>query len=146
MGIPAKPMDPYERFHELLKRDFVPVIRADGFKGSGTTFRRALTDRIDVVNIQGSRSGGQCCVNLAVHFTFLPSAGGGRLPDWKKLKEYECAFRNRLHEVDEADLWWTYGASDGEANQSLASLIDTYRRQSALFFGKFEPFPDGSSK
>jgi hypothetical protein len=47
-----------------------------------------------------------------------------------------------LHEVDESDHWWTYGASDGEANQSLASLIDTYRRQSALFFGKFEPFPD----
>src|SRR5262249_55066432 len=48
---------------------------------------------------------------------------------------------NRLHEANETDHWWTYGASDSEAKASLASLIDTYRRRSALFFGKFEPFP-----
>jgi hypothetical protein len=134
-------MDSYERFHELLRRDFLPLLRADGFKGSGTTSRRLLADRIDVVNVQGSRSGGNCCVNVAVHFSFLPSAGGGRVPEWKKLKEYECAFRNRLHEASEADHWWTYGVSDSEAEASLARLIDTYRRRSALFFGKFEPFP-----
>jgi hypothetical protein len=134
-------MDSYKRFHELLKRDFLPLIRAEGFKGSGTTFRRVFADRIDLVNVQGSRFGNQCCLNFAVHFSFLPSAGG-RVTDPKKLREYECAFRNRLHEASESDHWWTYGASDGEAKASLASLIDTYRRRSALFFGKFEPFPE----
>lgn len=57
------PMDAYERFHQLLKRDFLPLLRADGFKGSGNTFRRVKGDRIDVVNVQGSRHGGKCCVN-----------------------------------------------------------------------------------
>lgn len=42
-------MEPYDRFHQLLKRDFFPLLRADGFKGSGTTFRRVKGDRIDVV-------------------------------------------------------------------------------------------------
>ena len=134
-------MDHYERFHELLKQDFFPVLRADGFKGSGSTFRRVQVDRIDVVNVQVSRYGGQCCVNVAVHFPFLPSAGGISDSELKKLKEYECAFRNRLHETSESDHWWTYGTSASEAKASLTSLVDIYRRRGALFFAKFEPFP-----
>jgi hypothetical protein len=135
-------MDAYERFHHLLKRDFSPLLRIDGFKGSGGTFRRIKGDRIDVVNVQGSRSGGKCCVNVAVHFSFLPSEGGGHVEDPKKLKEYSCTFRDRLHEVSESDHWWTYGASDAEAETSVASLIDMYRRRGALFFTRFEPFPE----
>lgn len=135
-------MDAYERFHQLLKRDFSPLLRADGFKGSGNTFRRVKGDRIDLVNVQGSRYGGRCCVNVAVHFSFLPSEGGGRVTGPKKLKEYDCTFRDRLHEVSESDHWWTYGASDSEAESSVASLMDMYSRRGALFFGKFEPFPE----
>ena len=134
-------MDHYDRFHELLKQDFVPILRADGFKGSGSTFRRVKANRVDVVNVQGSRYGGQCCVNVAVHFLFLPSAGGVSVSEPRKLKEYECAFRNRLREASESDHWWTYGASDSEAKASLASLVDIYRRRGAPFFAKFEPFP-----
>jgi len=135
-------VDSYERFHELLRCDFFPRLRADGFKGSGTTFRRARSDRIDVVNVQGSRSGGRCCVNLAMHFPFLPSAGGGLILNPKTLKEYDCAFRKRLHELNESDHWWAYGTSDSEAKASVAKLIDTYERRSAVFFERFEPFPD----
>jgi hypothetical protein len=135
-------VDAYERFHQLLKRDFSPLLRADGFKGSGGTFRRVKGDRIDILNVQGSRYGGQSCVNVAVHFSFLPSAGGGRVTDPKMFKEYHCTFRDRLHEVSESDHWWTYGTSDAEAEASVASLIDMYRRRGADFFGKFEPFPD----
>jgi hypothetical protein len=32
-------MDTYEIFHDLLKNNFSPLLRAEGFKGSGTTFR-----------------------------------------------------------------------------------------------------------
>jgi hypothetical protein len=102
-------MDAYKHFHQLLQRDFLPILRAEGFKGSGTTFRRIKGDLIHVVNIQGSRYGGQCCVNLAVHFSFLPTAGGQLVTDPKKVKEYECVFRDRLHEAQESDHWWTYG-------------------------------------
>jgi hypothetical protein len=131
----------YKGFHELVKRDFFPLLRADGFKGNGTTFRRIKGDRIDVVNIQGCKYGGRCCVNIAVHFPFLPIAGGTQFINLTKLKEYDCTFRERLHEAAESDHWWTYGASDEEAEASIASLIDTYSRRSGLYFGRFEPFP-----
>jgi hypothetical protein len=134
-------MDAYKRFHDLLKRDFFPLLRADEFKGSGTTFRRIHGDRTDVVNVQGSRSGGKCCVNLAVHYSFLPSEGGGRMTDPKKLKEYDCTFRSRLNEGTE-DHWWDYGVTDAKAEASVTSLVDLYKRRGTLFFAKFEPFPD----
>lgn len=138
---PQDTMDAYERFHQLLKRDFSPVLRADGFKGSGNTFRRIKGDRIDVINVQGSRYGGKCCVNLAAQYSFLPSMGGGRVADPKNLKEYECTFRDRLREATE-DHWWSYGATDAEGEASVASVIDLYKRRGAFFFGKFEPFPE----
>jgi hypothetical protein len=135
-------MNAYERFHQLLKRDFSPLLRTDDFKGSGKTFRRLKGERIDIVNVQGSRYGGQCCVNVAAHFSFLPSEGGGEVTDPKKFREYQCTFRDRLREANESDHWWTYGASEAEAAASVASLIDMYRRRASLFFGQFEPFPD----
>jgi hypothetical protein len=135
-------MDAYERFHQLLKRDFFPLLRADGFKGSGTTFRRVNGDRIDILKVQGSLSGGKCCVNVATHFVFLPTDGGSEITDPKKLKEHHCTFRDRLHEAKEGDHWWGYGEDQGESEASVASLVDLYRRRGAWFFGKFEPFPD----
>lgn len=134
-------MDAYKHFHRLLKRDFSPVLRADGFMGSGNTFRRVKGERVDIVNVQGSLYGGKCCVNLASHFSFLP-VGGGCATDLATLKQSDCTFRDRLHEASESDHWWTYGASDAETESSVASLVELYRRRGTLFFGKFEPFPE----
>ena len=72
----------------------------------------------------------------------MPSEGGGQVADPKKFKEYDCTFRDRLHEATEGDHWWNYGTSDAEAEASLADLIDMYKRRGALFFARFEPFPD----
>jgi hypothetical protein len=135
-------MDAYKRFHELLKRDFSPLLRADGFKGSGTTFRLIRDEAIQVINIQGSRYGGQCCFNLGLHYSFLPTAGNRPLADPKKLKECECEFRDRVHEAHESDHWWTYGETEAESEANVASLVDMYRRRGAAFFQKFEPFPE----
>lgn len=135
-------MDAYEHFHQLLKREFAPLLRLDGFKGSGNTFRRIKGERIDIVNVQGSMSGGKCCVNTSVHYAFLPSEGGDQVTDPKKFREYDCTFRGRLHEVTEkGDHWWTYGGNEAEAEASIANLTDLYKRRGALFFERFEPFP-----
>jgi hypothetical protein len=135
-------MDANERFHQFLKRDFLPLLRAEGFKGSGTTFRRTQDDVIHVVSIQGSRYGGECCINLGLHYSFLPMAGGRPMADPRKLKEYECEFRDRVHEAHESDHWWNYGATEFESEENVANLADMYRRQGASFFKKFEPFPE----
>src|SRR5688572_14666010 len=122
-------MDANERFHQLLKRDLSPLLRAEGFKGSGQTFWRKIDERIDVVNVQGSRGGGKCCINLATHYSFLPLDGGGLVKEPNKFKEYDCVFRARLHDSGESDHWWVYGRSDAEANVSVDNLIDLFKRR-----------------
>lgn len=134
-------MDAYKRFHQLIKRDFAPLLRSNGFKGSGTTFRRFTGERIDVVNLQGSAYGGKCCVNLGVQFSFLLQMSGTRIVDPKKIKEYECTFRDRLAEAGASDHWWSYGNTEDEAESSIASLVELYRQRGEAYFARFEPFP-----
>jgi hypothetical protein len=131
-----------ERFLRLVKRELGPMLRADGFRAGGNTYRRARGDRFDVVSIQGSKYGGTCCVNLASHLVFLPLMSGGRVTDPGKLREYDCVFRDRLHEPTESDHWWPYGADDAEAEAGAASLVALYRREGPAFFARFEPFPE----
>lgn len=135
-------MGGYECFHDYLKQNFSPLLRADGFKGSGTTFRRAKGELIQIINIQGSKWGGECCVNLAVHFLFLPTTIGRPVGDHKKLRHSECEFRSRLHGPGESDHWWPYGTAETECESSATDLINTYRRWGTTYFEQFEPFPD----
>lgn len=56
----AAPEPPGSRLtlYALSQRHFVPVLRSHGFKGSGRTFRRIHSDRIDVVSIGMGWTGG----------------------------------------------------------------------------------------
>jgi hypothetical protein len=134
-----------ERFSEALRRDFVPLLRCQGFEPCGAVFRRASGERIDVVSLQGSRSGRSCCIELGVHYTFLAARGrGGRAGKVSDLglRHHDCAFRERLREAGEPDRWWSYGSDKATAEASAASLVDTYQRRAHLFFESFQPSPD----
>jgi hypothetical protein len=130
-----------ERFHRLLRQEFFPLLRAAGFRGKGTTFTRQVGPRLDVVNVQGSVYGGQCCVNLGVHFTFLPTPVGGLVTDPTRLRDYDCEFHDRLHGAREGDFWWSYGGSDAEARRQVRHLVRLFERRGHAFFARFEPFP-----
>jgi len=131
-------MDAHKRFLELIKRDFAPVLRASGFKGSGKKFRRVNGDVVNVLSLQGH--GGRSCVNLGVHFAFLPTAAGTKLPA-PKIREFHCMFRDRLKGPDGFERWWNHGKTDAEAEASVADIVDTFRKRGEKFFRKFEPFP-----
>ena len=130
-----------DRFHRLLKVALDPVLRRDGFKGSGKTHWRLSGERVDVVNVQGSKYGDACCVNLGAHYLFLPSEGGGGVTDPKRFKQYDCVFGERLHEEGETDHWWQYGESEVAARAGVEGLLDTYSRRASLFYARFDPFP-----
>jgi hypothetical protein len=77
-----------DAFLTEFKRAFVPSLRNDGFRGSGLTFRRHLGVLTHVINLQGSKWGDQCFLNLGAHLAPV----GAEPPDPAKLKEYECEF------------------------------------------------------
>jgi hypothetical protein len=129
-----------ERFSELLRRDFVPLVYAQGFEACGSVFRRVSGKRIDVVSLQGSRRDRKCCVNLGVHYCFLPLSGRPERvhpADYSSLRGHDCLIRERLREPGDSDRWWSYGSDDATAEASVASLVDVYARWAHLFFERY---------
>lgn len=69
-----------------------PSLRALGFRGSGQNYRKGEGDFVFVIDFQGSSSEDSFFFDLGAQPTFIPSEGDG---DPKKLKEYDCVFRQR---------------------------------------------------
>lgn len=132
--------DNRKQFHDQIKQVFVPVLKSDGFLGSGNTYRRVIGDVIHVVALQGSVSGGKCCVCLGIHLSFLP--GFGTASDPKRIAEVDCQFRTRLKPAGHSDAWWPYGTTEREARASAESICDLYLQIGAPYFGRFSSFPD----
>lgn len=135
-------MNEREQFHSQAKLVLKPALVADGFRASGTTYRRLFGEVIHVFTLQGSVHGGQCCVCLGIHLTFLPIVGSADACDPAKISEPECEFRTRLATRGETDCWWSYGATEGEARASAESILRLYREVGIPYFQRFSTFPD----
>jgi hypothetical protein len=114
------------RIESAIREHLAPVLRADGFAGSGRTFRRVVGEWIHVVNVQGSRYGGQFAVNLAVHPTTIPDVRGGA-PDPKKITEELCEFRRRMSESEaRQDKWWKHDSTAESMASAVHDAATTY--------------------
>ena len=103
------------------------LLREHGFKGSAPTLRRFRgSDTVHVVNLQRSAGGGSY-VNLGAHFKYLSRTS------WTKIREYECAFRARLHDFAGGDRFFL----DDDA--SVIALVEMMGTEGLLWFGAFEP-------
>jgi len=107
-----------------IRSRLAPLLREDGFVGSGRTFRRIGENLICVVQVQGSQSGGRFAVNLGVHPTCmqsdLPNSG-----DARKIRPENCAFRRRLS-ADETDQWWSYDADPESMDAAVGAAAEVY--------------------
>ena len=115
-----------DRFLALLREQLAPRLRASGFKGSGQNFLRIRGDTINAVNIQGSRFADECCVNLGIHFTFLPPTWAVEPRVVEKWREPDCEFRWRLSPREKYDHWWRYGTTTTETVETASDLVSTY--------------------
>lgn len=130
------------QFQNQLKAVLTPVLKSQGFRQSGTTYRRTIGDVVHVIQIQGSQHGGQCCVCLGIHLAFFPSVGSNAPCDPASIKEPECEFRSRLTPQGQSDYWWSYGTTEPESEASACSIRDLYQERGASYFDRFSRFPD----
>jgi hypothetical protein len=119
------------RIEPAIRDHLAPLLRKDGFSGSGRTFRRTGGGWIHVVNVQGSRYGGQFAVNLALQPVSIPDLRGNT-PDPKRITEDLCEFRRRLSDYFERqDMWWLHeytAESMAAAVRAAASSYDKIGR------------------
>jgi hypothetical protein len=118
-----------------IKEYFSPVLRGQGFKGSGRTFRRLLEGWLHVINFQVSMSGGQFAVNLAIHPIVVTDVRG-RNADHKTMLEYDCEFRIRMSDSEE-DKWWDYGSSQESMNIAVMDTVKVFQEKGEKFFQRF---------
>ncbi len=112
------------RLEASIREYIAPHFREDGFAGSGRTFRRTIGGFIQVVNVQGSRYGGQFAINLGLQPCSIPDVRGER-PDPKKITEELCEFRRRLSE-DAKDMWWKHESSKESMDAAAKAAAELY--------------------
>lgn len=130
-------MDSKTKFLEVLKSEFAPLLRHDGFKGSGQNFYRVSNDLIHVLNIQSSKWGDGYAVNLGIHPLGMAIEGTSTIADPKNLKEYECLIRRRLSKPSESDRWWKHKGLFRNPERVARSLTRFYFQYGEQYFSAF---------
>lgn len=127
-------------FFKLLAQRLYPVLRAEGFKGSGQTLRRLDGPLIHVFNVQGARGGDQCYLNLGAHLDFIPPEGG--LPvTAQAMTESHCIFRDRIDPPTGPAFGWAYSADAAEAEETIAFILSEWARVGRAFFAQHARYP-----
>lgn len=112
------------RLEDSIKEIFAPILRADGFKGSGRVYRRVVGELINVVDVQGSQWGGRFAVNLGIQPLAVPDLIGDR-PDASKIVISKCEFTRRLAE-GRVDQWWEYEPTRASMDRAIRQAASLY--------------------
>lgn len=137
-----------ETIEDSWRDVLAPVIRAEGFKGSGRHFGKFVSDFVLVVNLQGSRWGDRFAINLGVQpLALLPDP---QMESAHKIKEIDCLMRDRLSPND-LDKWWDYADDAASMNSAARDAAEVFRSRSSQQFEKMMSFvatatPERASK
>ena len=112
------------RLETSIRGHLGPMLKSDGFSGSGRTFRRVSGDFIHVVQVQGSRYGGRFAINLGIQPICIPDCMA-EVPNPKTIREEICAFRRRLSE-SKGDQWWDHDATKESMDLAVQRSAKVY--------------------
>lgn len=122
---------------KAIREILAPLLRADGFKGSGRRYCRVHGELIHILNVQGSQYSRALAVNLGIHLRFL-GAMGGRPVDPVRLHDSECFLRRRMTDGRSGgDQWWEH---DGTADSIASAVMTISRVYTQLGRGMFDQF------
>jgi hypothetical protein len=105
-----------------------------GFRSTAAgTWNRRQDDELNVIQLQEHSVKKSFCVNLGIHYTFLPKAGTEAPLDGDQIEVPDCELKLRL--TDQAtvkDQWWPIAASSVDQVADLVCsrglpIFDSYR-------------------
>lgn len=127
-------------FLKLLSQKLYPVLKAEGFAGSGQTLRRIDGPMIHVFNVQGASGGKKCYLNLGAHLDFLPTEGGGSVAPGD-VEESHCVFRDRLEPPPGHATDWACGETKEEAEANAELIVREWAGPGRAFFARYGSYP-----
>ncbi len=127
-------------FLKLLTRHLFPVLKAEGFEGTGQTLRRIRGPIVHVFNVQAASGGKACYLNLGAHYDFLPCEGGAFVPP-AEIEESHCIFRDRMDPPPGEAYGWAYGADAAQAEETVEFILSEWPRVGHAFFAQYDSYP-----
>lgn len=104
-------------FKKLVTKELAPFLRNLNWKGSGFNYSKKVGNIIRLLTIQPSSSGGKFCIEIGIHFDFIPLEIE---KDLSKIKTWDVDIRNRLTPNESGDFWWDFPTTE----HSVKSLFD----------------------
>jgi hypothetical protein len=123
---------PPPRLESAIRAVLAPVLRKDGFSGSGHRFHARSGPWLKVLTVQGSRWGKSFAVNLGVHYAEMPDFAG-RAVDPKTMTEAHCDFSRRLS-ASNTDKWWSHEADVPSMRAAIESVAELYGQVGNEYF------------
>ncbi|MEQ1809872.1 MAG: DUF4304 domain-containing protein [Terricaulis sp.] len=111
---------------KAMQAKFAPALRRDGFSGTGQRYFRVIGGQCQIVEAQGSRSGGKFAINMGIQPMSVPLRSGD-VPDPKRMREMECMFRRRLA-AQKGDQWWDYEPNQASIDMAVGEACAVYEQ------------------
>ena len=108
------------------------LIEAGFRRRKAGTWNRCSGEKLNVIQFQKRSAEQLFCVNLGVHYAFLPIAGAETPVDRKKIAIADCELRFRLTDQATAyDQWWPIAPS------SVAPVAELVRNRALPLFASY---------
>jgi hypothetical protein len=124
----------YEELQKSADAAMYEALTSAGFRRVAPgTWNRHRGDEINVLQLQKQSAAESFCVNLGVHFAFLPKAGVEAPLVGDEVELPDCEFKLRLAEqAAEKDQWWPITAASAQFIAGLVlsrglSVFESYR-------------------
>ena len=96
---------------------------------------------IHTLDVQYDRCTGYFCVNMGIHFRFLPLTSTDELPNLRKIETSHCVFRTRLSPKPFGDHWWPVCSSDAETRAQVKDCAATLEGSGMHYFMEYGVLP-----
>lgn len=133
-----------KQFTKLVREHLSPFMRDHGFKGSSFRYTKLTEEHyVYALKIMANKYGGSCCIDLAVHFDFLPYNADEEIVPPNKVDPWACDFRKRLAPRGlDTDSWWEYGNNEAESLESISDMKNKFIQLGLPYLGQFRDFPE----
>ncbi|WP_431286487.1 DUF4304 domain-containing protein [Roseateles chitinivorans] len=124
-----------KQLHQVIDAALREVLTNEGFRHTAPgTWNRRRGEELNVIELQKRSSENLFCVNLGIHYAFLPKAGmAAPLDDADRISILDCDLKLRLtQQATLNDQWWPMEASSAEQVADLVRsrglpIFDSYR-------------------
>lgn len=130
-------------FKKIVTKNLTPFLREKNWKGSGFYYTKNIENIIRIITIQPSRSGGKFCIEIGIHFDFIPLI----LPkDFSKIKTWDVDIHDRLTPDDFGDFWWDFPSNGQIENILFEEIKGLIIRKAEPYFDKYNNWKENISE